>query len=238
VSLKAGMEELVATLVPRLNGELQLGSQVDRLEQNGSNFLVTTEDGRVVEVDNVVLAVPTFVAASLLTELAPESAGELDNFRYVSTGTISLAYRRDTFEHPLNGFGFVIPRSEKRPINAVTWSSTKFTDRVPDGNVLLRVFFGGSRTPHMMDIDDEELTAIVRRELDELMGVRAEPLFTSISRWTDATPQYDVGHLDRVDLIEGGLPNGIHLTGSPYRGIGLPDCVHQGQMTAEKIIGA
>jgi len=238
VSLKAGMEELVATLVPRLNGELQLGSRVDRLEQNGSNFLVTTEDGRVVEVDNVVLAVPTFVAASLLTELAPESAGELDNFRYVSTGTISLAYRRDTFEHPLNGFGFVIPRSEKRPINAVTWSSTKFTDRVPDGNVLLRVFFGGSRTPHMMDIDDEELTAIVRRELDELMGVRAEPLFTSISRWTDATPQYDVGHLDRVDLIEGGLPNGIHLTGSPYRGIGLPDCVHQGQMTAEKIIGA
>ena len=98
--------------------------------------------------------------------------------------------------------------------------------------MLLRVFFGGSRTPEMMDKADDELEAIVREELQQIMGVDAEPLFRRIYRWRRANPQYDVDHLQRVEAIEGGLPPGLFVSGSPYRGIGMPDCVKQAEKRA------
>jgi oxygen-dependent protoporphyrinogen oxidase len=87
----------------------------------------------------------------------------------------------------------------------------------------------------MMDVADDELVAIVHDELRLLLGIAAEPVFHRIYRWFRANPQYDVGHLERVEAIEAGLPAGLHVTGSPYRGIGLPDCIHQGQQTAARI---
>jgi len=138
----------------------------------------------------------------------------------------------------LVGFGIVIPRSEKRKINAITWSSTKFNQRAPNGYALIRVFFGGSRTPEMMDADDKKLLSTVRRELREIMGLDADPLFHRIYRWHRSNPQYDVGHLDRVDAIEAAMPENIFVTGSPYRGIGIPDCVRQGKETAQQVIDA
>ena len=178
---------------------------------------------------------PAYIAASLLGDVVPAAAEGLNAIRYVSTGTISLGFRQDEISHPLNGFGLVIPRSEGRPINAITWTSTKFNHRAPDGYALLRVFFGGSRSPQMMDVDDEELVDTVREQLQEIMGIKAMPVFHHIYRWFRANPQYDVGHLERVDGIEAALPGGLYVTGSPYRGIGIPDCVRQAKEVAGKV---
>jgi oxygen-dependent protoporphyrinogen oxidase len=183
-----------------------------------------------------VLATPAYVSAELARPLAPDAASALDSIRYVSTGTISLAYRRQDVAHPLDGFGLVIPKSERRSVNAITWSSTKFDGRAPDDAVLMRAFFGGSRTPWMMDQDDDELLAAVRVELQSLLGIAADPLFHRIYRWYRSNPQYDIGHLDLVDAIDAALPPNLYVTGSPYRGVGLPDCIHQAELTAEKIV--
>lgn len=193
--------------------------------------MLALSDGTQWQTDAIILAVPAYHAAHLLRSLAPESARELKRIRYVSTGTISLAYRTSEFHHPLDGFGVVIPRTENRSINALTWTSTKFDHRAPQKHVLLRAFFGGSRTPQMMDVADDELVATVREEIAHIMDVRATPLFHRIFRYFDANPQYDVGHLDRVSAIENALPPAIYVTGSPFRGIGIPDCVHQAQET-------
>ena len=139
---------------------------------------------------------------------------------------------------PLKGFGLVIPRSEDRSINAVTFSSIKFDHRAPNGEVLLRVFFGGSRSPQTMDLSDTQVLSVVRSELKALLDIDAKPIFHRIYRWHRANPQYDVGHLDQIASIEKNLPTGLYVTGSPYRGIGLPDCVHQGRQTASKILDA
>jgi oxygen-dependent protoporphyrinogen oxidase len=114
-------------------------------------------------------------------------------------------------------------------------SLSKFDNRAPDEAVLLRVFFGGSRTPEMFDKADDELETAVRAELEDIMGITAEPLFRRIYRWPRANPQYDVYHLQRVEAIEAGLPEGILVTGSPYRGIGIPDCIHQAQMSSAEV---
>jgi protoporphyrinogen/coproporphyrinogen III oxidase len=104
--------------------------------------------------------------------------------------------------------------------------------------VLVRAFFGGSRTPQMMDVPDAELLTLVRAELRQTMGIRGAPLFHRIYRWPRANPQYDVGHLERVAAIEEALPPGLFVTGSPFRGIGIPDCVHQAEQTVKTTLAA
>lgn len=239
MSLRGGMNELVNALVNQLTGDMQLGVSVTGLTQDtAGNYALQLRDGRTLTARTVVLAVPAHVASKLLGDTAPAACATLDEIRYVSTGTISFGFRREDIKDLLAGFGLVIPRSEKRAINAVTITSIKFDHRAPDGAVLLRAFFGGSRRPDMMTIDDATLLETVRGELSSILGIDATPLFHRIYRWMEANPQYDVGHLDRVTAIEAALPAGLFVTGSPYRGVGIPDCVYQSQGTAEAVIAA
>ncbi|NPV68990.1 MAG: protoporphyrinogen oxidase [Anaerolineae bacterium] len=232
-----GTSELVDTLVARLNGDLRVNAPVTGIKAaSGGRFLVELSTGPALEADVVVLAIPAYISAALVRNFAPEAASLLDSIRYVSTGTISLAYRTADIPNVLKGFGLVIPHSEKRPINAITISSTKFKQRAPEGYTLLRVFFGGSRSPESMAFDDSTLQQVVRSELRALLGIQAAPLFERIYRWHNGNPQYDINHLNLLESIETALPAGLYLTGSPYRGVGIPDCVHQAQQTAEQVV--
>jgi len=129
-----------------------------------------------------------------------------------------------------------VPKGENRPINAVTIASTKFSHRAPKDHVLLRVFYGGTRSPASMEYDDARLLAVVRDELRDILGIHATPLFHRIYRWPRANPQYDVGHLERVSRIEAELPRGVYVTGGAYRGVGMPDCVYQAKGTVERVV--
>ncbi|GAB4563261.1 MAG: protoporphyrinogen oxidase [Anaerolineae bacterium] len=236
-TLRDGMEALVDAVVARLPADrLVVGRGVAGLERTDAStprYRAILDDGRQIEADAVILAVPAYVAADLVRPFAPELARGLAQIRYVSTGTISLAFREADLPRPLDGFGFVIPRSEKRQINACTWTSSKFRHRAPNGYALLRVFFGGSRHPELMELDDAALIQIALNELRQIMGVTATPVLTRVFRWPQANPQYDVGHLDRVAQLEASCPPGVFLTGSAYRGVGVPDCVRQGRQALE-----
>jgi oxygen-dependent protoporphyrinogen oxidase len=237
MSLAGGTQELIDALVPRLTGDLRLNTAVQSIEpQSGGGYRVTTSTGETIDADAVILTVPAYTAAKLVRPLAPSAAEKLASIRYVTTGTISLAYRTSDITRPLGGFGLVVPKGEHKPINAITVSSSKFAHRGPDGYALLRVFFGGSRTPQTLALDDVQLLDVVRRELQSILGIEAAPLFHRIYRWPQGNPQYDVDHLDCVTAIESELPSGLYVAGSAYRGVGLPDCVHQSQQTAEKVI--
>jgi oxygen-dependent protoporphyrinogen oxidase len=237
MSLQGGTQELVDALVNQLRGDLRLHTPVTSIERTGEgSYRVTPRSGDTLDADAVVLTTPAYTAADLLRPLAPEAADQLAAIRYVSTGTLSLAFRAADIQRPLHGFGLVVPKSEQRPINAITISSTKFDQRAPQGYVLLRVFFGGSRSPETMTYDDSQLLAVVRQQLHTILGIEAAPLFHRIYRWHNANPQYDVNHLDHIAALEAVLPMGLYVTGSAFRGVGMPDCVYQSQQTASKII--
>jgi oxygen-dependent protoporphyrinogen oxidase len=238
MSLKGGMGRLVEALCSQLSGDLRLGTGVEAIDKTDDGYALQLSDGTILSARAVVLTTPAYVTAELFDELAPQAAALLTGIRYVSTGTLSLAYRKEDVPARYSGFGIVVPRSEARDINAITYSSTKFDCRAPEDHVLLRVFFGGSRSPHMMALDDDEVRQRARAELKAMTGLDAQPLFHRIYRWHRSNPQYDVGHLERVDAVEAALPQGIYVTGSAYRGIGVPDCIHQSQQTAEKVVGA
>ncbi len=168
--MSGGVEELVTTLVPQLAGSLHLATRVLAVEPVGECTRLHLSDGQEIVAGAVVFATPAFVTADLFAGWSPAAAQLLDGIRYVSTGTISFAFRAVDAPNPLRGYGLVIPSSARRPINAITLSSVKFSPRAPDDAVLLRVFFGGSRSPQSMELDDATLYTTVRKELAALLG--------------------------------------------------------------------
>lgn len=242
-SLRGGMQELVEALLAQLQGDLRLGCRVVGLRYLSPGFevLFDSPQGQALKTDAVVLATPAYTAATLVESFAPHLAALLQKVRYVSTATISLGFRRADLpaQSDLNGFGFMVPKSENRPILACTWSSTKFNHRASADDVLLRLFVGGDQREHLVeDWADEELLALAQAELGAIMGITAQPVVQRIFRWPKGNPQYDVGHLDRVAEMEqlaAALP-GLYLTGSAFRGIGLPDCIKSACTTVEHLM--
>ncbi len=234
VSFDTGAQALIEALVARLTGDLRVQCAAERVERDagGGAYRVALADGGQLPADAVIVAAPAHDAATLLGQVAPAAADRLGTIGSASIGTLYLAFQRSEVPHPLDGFGLVIPSSEGRRIDGMTWTSSKWSGRAPAECALLRVYFGGPHTRDMMALDDGELLAVVRAEVASILGVRAAPLFHRVYRWPDGYPQYDVGHLERVAAIESALPPGVYVTGSSYRGVGVPDCVRQGQEAA------
>jgi oxygen-dependent protoporphyrinogen oxidase len=239
VSLRGGMGALIDALTARLGGRLLRGRRVIALRHapdDARPYRLRLDDGAQIEADAVLIAAPAYVAADLVAELRPNLASQLARLRYVSSGTISLAYRRAEIGDPLQGFGLIIPRSERRPINSCTISSRQFTHRAPDDHVLVRVFVGGSRTPDTLALDDDALLALVRSELRELLGITAAPVWTRLFRWFNSFPQYELGHIERTKRIKSLCPDGLYLAGSSYEGVSMTDCIRQGKELAAEIV--
>jgi len=232
VSLPGGTGELIDTLATALDGTICLDVRVNALHRIGMLRIETSRGP--IDARAVILAVPAYVAGSLLRGFDTTLAAFCDAVPYASTATVALGFRREHVAHPLAGTGFVVPRVERRGLLAATWISSKWPGRAPDGHVLLRGFLGGGRDPHRLDDSDQMLIDTTRHELGALLGISAEPLFVRVYRFTKQSPQYEVGHLERVAQIEQRLAAipGVFVTGSGFRAIGIPDCVADARATA------
>ena len=235
VSLPGGTGELVDALVRALApGTVLTGARVADIHRH-AQYVLETSAGQA-HARTVILAVPAYVAASLLRVFDTTIAALAESTPYASTATVALGYRREQVTHPMLGSGFVVPRVERSPLLAATWVTSKWPHRAPDGHVLLRGFLGGGRDPRRLDASDDELIALVVEELTTLMGINGEPLFSRLFRWTKQSPQYEVGHLRRVATIDQQLASipGMFVTGSGFRAIGIPDCIADGRDTAAR----
>jgi oxygen-dependent protoporphyrinogen oxidase len=240
VTLRGGLSELVRALTGRLSAvKVCLGRRVTAVRSCGTaqGYEVLVDGESPLKADAVVLATPSFGAAGMLEPLDATLAGMLGGIPYASTATVTLGYRREGFSHSLDGYGFVIPRIEGRALLASTWSSSKWDHRAPDGSVLIRSYVGGAGREAALERSDQELVALVRADLRHVMGVTEEPALARVFRWPRAMPQYLVGHLDRLAVIEERLTRlpGVFLAGAAYRGVGIPDCIRDGLGAAERV---
>ncbi|HEX5884028.1 MAG TPA: protoporphyrinogen oxidase [Pyrinomonadaceae bacterium] len=234
LSFDRGMQVLTDALA-QVNADIRLNTRAKALQRDGRTWTITTNTGELLQADAICLAVPAYVAASLLKE---DLATKLKQIKYASTATINFGYKRSAIAHPLNGFGFVVPFIEKRSLIACTFSSVKFSGRAPDEHVLLRAFAGGALQPEIFALDELEMSRRVDADLRELLGISEPPLFTEVAKWERSMPQYEVGHLDRVKDIENALNQlpGLTLAGNAYRGAGIPDCIRSGEDAAAALI--
>jgi oxygen-dependent protoporphyrinogen oxidase len=234
LSLPGGLTEMVCALVRHLGNEhVRLNTRATAIEGRGP-FIVHTAAADRLDARTVIVATPSYAAGGLLRDRDQELAAACDAVPYASVATVALAFNRDAIAHPLNGSGLVVPRAENTGILAASWLSSKWPNRAPEGRALLRTFIGGARDPRALDEDDRQLAGRSLSALRPLLGIRGEPLFTRVYRWDRANAQHEIGHAARVAAMERGLSRhpGLFVTGSGFRGVGIPDCVADGRKTA------
>jgi protoporphyrinogen/coproporphyrinogen III oxidase len=246
VSLKNGLSDLVTALVRRLTDQgvtLRGNCVADALRVRSHQpgrwmYDVILNDGSALSVDSLVLATPAYVSAELVRPLTPIAGGLLELIPYASTATIAMAYPRASISGAAEGFGFVVPRAEGRDLIAATWTSLKWPHRAPPDQLLVRCYVGGVGREAILQLDDQDLVVRVREELADMCGVTAEPVYVEVNRWMKAMPQYTLGHLERLNQLEASLSRygGLILTGAGYRGVGIPDCIRDGAVAAERVL--
>ena len=231
-SLPGGVGELTDALCAALPARaLRTGAGVREL-RGPAPYRLRLAGGTSVTARQVVLAVPAQTAAELLRPLDPELASICGAVPHTSSATVTLGYPRDAIRHDLRGTGFVVPRVERGlSVMAGTWVSSKWPDRAPHGQALLRGFVGGARDAAALDRTDAELINSVHRDLARLLDIRGRPALARVYRWPRLNPQYEVGHLERLAAIDARLDRlpGIHLIGAGFRGVGIPDCITRGR---------
>jgi oxygen-dependent protoporphyrinogen oxidase len=234
LSLRSGMSLFPETLAKGL--DVRTKTRADKIARSGDRWEIGTPSGPVT-CDAIVLAAPPPSLAKLLEPLDDRATKIAKDIRCGSSAAVFLAYKRSDVAHPLDATGFVVPRSSKNKIVACTFVSSKWEGRVPEGHVLLRAFVGGAGREAALDASDDELVSVARRELATLMGRLGEPVLARVFRHVQASPQPEVGHLERMRALSdriATLPN-MHVIGNGYFGTGIPDCIKQANAVAKKI---
>jgi oxygen-dependent protoporphyrinogen oxidase len=242
-TLRGGMQQFVDALVARLDaGSLRCSTAVSGLERVEAGWKVETAWSAEI-FDAVILASPAWAAAVLLGNVDAALGEELAAIPYSSSITVNLIYGEARLGKLPEGFGFLVPASEKRAMLACTFVHRKFLGRTPPGKAVLRAFLGGMKNEALLAESDDALVETVRKELAEILGENViglgiEPEHSQVSRWRRAMAQYAVGHQQRIERIAArvaGLP-GLRLVGNAYDGIGIPDCIRLGRKAARELL--
>ncbi len=240
LSLQGGLGTLIDTLAEALTEvDVKLGTELLSIERSGDEgYLLSLSNRERLQADALVLAIPAYVAGSLLARFDSALAKRLNEIPYVSTATATLAYRKVNVTAAGAGRGFVIPKVEGRELTAVTWVTNKFPGRAPEDVALVRAFVGRAGREKVVDLPDDELIHLIRGELKDILGINAEPIDAGIYRWRRALPQYVLGHnqrLNEIDELTAQFP-GLVLAGAAYRGVGIPDCIQSGRRAADQLL--
>ncbi len=239
-SFREGMQTVTDAIAKRLPRAVY-GVRVSSISRaSDGTFTVSGEQNGAPYVRRaraVVLATPAYAAATIVEPLAPKSSQALRAIEYAPVSVVATAYRRADIMHPIEGFGCLVPKIEKRRILGSLFSSSMFAGRAPEGTVILTTFVGGRRNPDIAALPDKELVATVHNDLSALVGAKAAPLWSAITRWRQAIPQYDLGHRERlaeVDRAEAAVP-GLWFCANYRGGVSVSDCVKNGHAIAAKV---
>jgi oxygen-dependent protoporphyrinogen oxidase len=242
-SFREGMQTLPQAAARAIGTGMMLGCTVESFERSpDGRFRVRgRRNGAPAEVsaDAVILAVPAHAAERLVRPMSAAAADVLHAIEYPPVAEVFLGYPGEAMTRPLDGFGYLIPAKEGRNTLGTIWSSSLFPGRAPDGHVALTTFVGGARQPALAQRDDGDLVRLVTDDVRSIMGVRGSPVYTRVTRWERAIPQYNLGYLaavEEISALEAAVP-GLYFCSNFRGGIAVGDCVISGELTARRIAG-
>jgi oxygen-dependent protoporphyrinogen oxidase len=237
-SFKNGMASLPSAIASRLGEDLLTGCEQLRIADCGS--LIEFEragDHHQLTCDKLVIATPARAAASLVASISVQLSSLLKEIDYPPLAIVSLAYDESAIATRLDGFGFLVPPSERMNILGCVWNSSLFENRAPQGKALVTVFIGGARNPAAAQLADDDLVATAHRELQRVLGISSDPQVVAITRYERSIPQYNLGHFARVQRIESHLRElpGLRLIGNYLHGVSTGDCIREADRVAREV---
>ncbi len=243
-TFKDGVGRLAERAAHLLPGRIRFNTRVTRIEptptdnvESSQGFVLTCAGGETIRAENVIPACPSHAAADMLRAWRPDAANALDAIPYAGLVVVCTAYRREQIAHDMDGFGFLVPRSEGKRILGCIWTSSLFPGQAPEGWVLLRTMIGGYTDAAALSLSDGELVDCVDREVHPVLGVDGRPQFTRVYRYAKAIPQYTMGHGERlaaIERLEDDAPN-LAFAGNAYRGVGLNDTVVAARRAVDRL---
>jgi len=246
-TFRDGNETLIRGIAARLAERLTCGTEVTHIqaldsgqEPKAARFRVSLRGPRgeeAVDAERLILSVPTDTAGRLLEPLDLGFAAQLGAIAYSGVAVVSLGYRKSDVGNRLAGFGFLVPRSSGLSILGTVWNSSLFPGRAPQGEVLLSSFVGGATNPSALGKSPGQLADQVHREMSPLLGLRKEPVFTNVTIWQRAIPQYNLGHTARIAAIESLRTRfpGLYFSGNYLNGPAIGTCVERALKVAGEV---
>lgn len=238
LTFKDGLQSFVDAIEAKLEPSSVLkGFRVESIHKNESGYELELNGGEVLQADSIVMTVPHHVTQSIFKQY--RFFDPFKDMSSTSVATVALAYSEKAIEKDIDGTGFVVSRNSDYTITACTWTHKKWPHSTPKGKVLLRCYVGRAGDEAVVELSDDEIIKTVLDDLNKTMNITMDPEFAIISRWKDSMPQYTVGHKERIDTVkkqlESALP-GVFIAGSSYEGLGLPDCIDQGEEAVSKVL--
>ena len=238
-SYQTGLDVLAETLHKRLHQVIRTGRPVAGISRSDGLWEVHDGQGERVRARCLVIACPTGAAARITKGFDQDLSAAFSAIPYAPIAVVASGHRRQDIAHPLDGFGFLIPRTEGLRTLGSIWTSSIFAGRAPEGHVQFRTMLGGAGDLSAIDLSDAELWATVQKEIGPLLGIRGGPAFLRIYRWPEGIPQFTLGHRERRRRIEelAARHQRLYLVGNAYYGVGLNDCVKMARAVADRIKG-
>lgn len=230
-SFKNGLETFVKAIEQKLDQDVvSLNTAVDHIEKKEHGYHLLLSNGEAVKADAVIMASPHYTLPKVFSQY--DLFNVFNQMPSTSVANVALAFDQSAIKKDIDGTGFVVSRNSDYRITACTWTHKKWPMTTPEGKALVRCYVGKPGDQEVVDLSDEEITEIVLKDLNKTMNITAKPEFSVISRWKNAMPQYTVGHKERVAKVRNEMHHllpGVFLAGSSFEGIGVPDCIDQGE---------
>jgi protoporphyrinogen/coproporphyrinogen III oxidase len=237
-TLKTGLQSLVEEIENRLEpGSVLKGLRVENIEKKEFDYELTLSNGEVIRADSIVVATPHQAVPAMFSQY--EFFAPFNHIPATSVATVALAFPETAIQHDIDGTGFVVSRNSDYTITACTWTHKKWPHTAPKGKVLLRCYVGRAGDEAIVEQADDEIVKVVMDDLNKIMNITTSPEFSIVTRWKKAMPQYVVGHKERIEKIKEKMAEqlpGVFLAGSSYEGLGIPDCIDQGEEAVKKIL--
>lgn len=239
-SFRDGVQTLPERLAEKTDATIEYKTSLSGLFSTDTGFkamLESDDKNNSLFANHVVMTVPAYTLSEIPIDEKTDVWGNIGEIPYAPVSVINLGYHKDAIDHPLDGFGVLIPQKENYRILGVQFNSTVFEGRAPENHVMLTVFLGGMRYPDLPQKPESEQLDITKKDLNKLLGVKSEPVFTYITSWPKAIPQYVVGYksyLEIMDEIENKYP-GLYLAGNYRGGISVGDCITNAILLGEEL---
>lgn len=239
LTLTTGLQSLADRMEECLEPHSVLkGFKVEKVvKRKNDKYELELNNGETLNADSIVVCVGHHIAQSMFSQY--EFLDEFKEMPATSVATVAMAFSKEAIIKDIDGTGFVVSRNSDFSITACTWTHKKWPHSAPKGKALLRCYVGRAGDEAIVDLSDDQITKIVLDDLNKTMNITMEPDFSIVTRWKDSMPQYTVGHKKRIENAKNAMEMefpGVFLAGSSYEGIGLPDCVDQGEIVVKQVL--
>jgi protoporphyrinogen/coproporphyrinogen III oxidase len=235
-SFKDGVGSLAGAIAGRLGESVRLRGKVTSVVRS-ANYQVCVEcDGRneMLEAAAMVVATPAYTAGHLTVQISSPLMHMLSGVAYAPVAVVACGYYERQIAEELDGFGFLVPRSEKVRTLGTVWNSSLFAGRAPAGSVAITSFVGGATDPKIVECSEDEIAAIVQDENARILQISGSPVVSAVWKYPKALPQYNLGHGHVVEAIRDGerANPGLFFCGNYLEGPSLGKCVETANQTA------